>query len=798
MKRTLLLVLLIVALCAPAGLRAQQSPQVEAGYQLPPKVIVDILDAPPPPTASVSPAHDVIALLDRASMPKIADLAEPMMRLAGSRVNPKTNGPHNPPSVLGITLKKIADGSETKVVLPPNVRLSLPSFSPDGKWLSFMVYRGNGIELWTADIATAKARAITAATINGLDGCSWLLDSSAMLCHFIVTGRGPAPAPLPVPTGPRVQENLGRAAPAATYQDLLTSAHDEALYEYYFTSQLAIVTPSGLTTPIGKPAIFEMSTMSPDGQFALVARTKRPFSRLIPAGGFPTDIEIWNRKGEVVRKIGEQPLAEGIPIGGVITGPRSYRWNSTEPATVLWVEALDEGNPKKQVPARDKAHSLKAPFTGDPVEFIKTEFRFQNVAWTEKGVALLSESDRATRITRTWLVDAPGAAPRKLWERKQQDRYSDPGMPMIRPGKGAILQAGDAIYLAGAGASPQGDRPFLDRLNLKTLATERIFQTDDKSYETVTALLADDGKALLTRWETKTDFPNYYVRDLAAGTKRALTQFKDPAPQLTGIQKQLVTYDRKDGVKLSATVYLPPAYTPGTRLPFVLWAYPAEFTDAATASQVSGSANRFTTISGASHLLFLTQGYGVMDNPTMPIIGAGETANDTYVEQLMSSAEAAINKIVEMGVADRDRIGAAGHSYGAFMTANLLAHGRLFRAGAARSGAYNRTLTPFGFQSEQRTFWEVPEIYETMSPFFFAHKIEDPILLIHGEADNNSGTFPIQSERFYMALKGNGKTVRYVTLPLESHGYASRESNLHVLYEWTTWFDKYVKNAKPR
>jgi len=798
MKRTLLLVLLIVSLCAPAGLRAQQSPQVEAGYQLPPKVIVDILDAPPPPTAVVSPAHDVIALLDRASMPKIAELAEPMLRLAGSRINPKTNGPHNPRTVLGITLKKIADGSETKVVLPPNVRLSSPSFSPDGKWLSFMVYRANGIELWTADTATAKARAITAATINGIDGCSWLQDSSSMLCHFIVTGRGPAPAPLAVPIGPRIQENLGKAAPAATYQDLLTSAYDEALYEYYFTSQLTLVTPSGFTTPIGKPAIFEMSTMSPDGQFALVARTKRPFSRLIPADGFPADIEIWNRKGAVVRKIGEQPLAEGTPIGGVVTGPRAYGWEPTQPATVLWVEALDEGNPKKQVPARDKALSLKAPFTAAPAEFIKTEWRSGGVEWTEKGVALVSEWDRATRMTRTWIIDAPGAAPRKLWERKQQDRYSDPGFPMMRAGKDTILQVGDAIYLFGAGASPQGDRPFLDRLNLKTLATERIFQTDDNSYETVTALLADDGKTLLTRWETKTDFPNYYVRDLAAGTKRALTQFKNPAPQLTGIQKQLVTYDRKDGVKLSATVYLPPDYKPGTALPFVLWAYPAEFTDAASASQVVGSANRFTTISGASHLLFLTQGYGVMDNPTMPIIGAGETANDTYVEQLMSSAEAAINKIVDMGVADRDRIGAAGHSYGAFMTANLLAHGRLFRAGAARSGAYNRTLTPFGFQSEQRTFWEVAAIYENMSPFFFAHKIEDPILLIHGEADNNSGTFPIQSERFYMALKGNGKTVRYVTLPLESHGYASRESNLHVLYEWTTWFDKYVKNAKPR
>ena len=468
------------------------------------------------------------------------------------------------------------------------------------------------------------------------------------------------------------------------------------------------------------------------------------------------------------------------------------------PATLLWVEALDDGDPRNTVPARDKVMSLAATFAGAPAEFARTAFRFTNVSWTEKGLALLTESDRATRVTRTWLIDAPGAAPRRLWERKQQDRYSDPGLPMMRPGSNAILQAGDAIYLTGSGASPLGDRPFLDRLNLTSLATERVFQTDDKSYETVAALFSDDAKRLLTRRETRTDFPNYYVRGLAAGTLTALTQFKDPAPQLTGIQKQLVTYDRKDGVTLSATVYLPPDYKPGTRLPFVLWAYPAEFTDAATASQVSGSPNRFTTISGASHLLFLTQGYGVMDNPTMPIVGPGETANDTYVEQLMASAEAAIDKIVGMGVADRDRIGVAGHSYGAFMTANLLAHGRLFRAGTARSGAYNRTLTPFGFQNEQRTFWEVPEIYGNLSPFFHAHKIEDPILLIHGEADNNSGTFPIQSERFYLALKGNGKTVRYVTLPLESHGYASRESNMHVLYEWLNWFDTYVKHAKPR
>jgi len=798
MKSLTLPALLVTMLLAPAPLPAQQPGALESGYQLPPRAIVDILDAPPPPAAVISPAANVMALLERANMPAIADLAEPMLRLAGARINPKTNGPHSPASILGITFKRIADGVETRVALPPDVRIGSPGFSPDGKWLSFTVNRSSGVELWMADTASARARAVTAATVNALGGCNWLQDSSAMLCHFVVTGRGPAPAPPAVPTGPRIQENIGRAAPAPTFQDLLTSAHDEALFEHYFTSQLATVTPAGAKAPIGRPAIFATASMSPDGQFVLVSRIKRPFSRLVTASGFAKDVEIWSRKGDLVRTIGEQPLAEGVPIGGVVTGPRSHRWNPTVPATLLWVEALDNGDPRNQVPARDKVMSLAATSAGAPAEFARTAFRFTNVSWTEKGVALLSESDRATRVTRTWLIDAPGAAPRRLWERKQQDRYSDPGVPMMRPGGNAILQAGDTIYLTGSGASPLGDRPFLDRLNLTSLATERVFQTDDKSYETVAALFSDDAKRLLTRRETRTDFPNYHVRDLAAGTLSALTRFKDPAPQLTGIQKQLVTYDRKDGVTLSATVYLPPDYKPGTRLPFVLWAYPAEFTDAATASQVSGSPNRFTTMSGASHLLFLTQGYGVMDNPTMPIVGPGETANDTYVEQLMASAEAAIDKIVGMGVADRDRIGVAGHSYGAFMTANLLAHGRLFRAGTARSGAYNRTLTPFGFQNEQRTFWEVPEIYGNLSPFFHAHKIEDPILLIHGEADNNSGTFPVQSERFYLALKGNGKTVRYVTLPLESHGYASRESNMHVLYEWLNWFDTYVKHAKPR
>jgi dipeptidyl aminopeptidase/acylaminoacyl peptidase len=794
--------------------QTRQQAATPSSYLTPPKVITDILDAPPTPGVIVAPDRRTVALLYRRSMPAIAELAEPVHRIAGMRINPKTNGrQQRGGSVIGITLKSIADGAEIKVAVPPAANIGGVSFSPDGKRLSFTNTKENGIELWIADTATGRAKLISATDrLNATAGdpCDWLKDGVTLLCQFVPAGRGPAPAETAVPTGPNIQENYRKAAPAATYEDMIKTNHDEDLFEYYFTSQLATVdSNTGRKTLVGRPAILDNVSASPGGDYILVSRIKRPFSRLVPMSGFAKEVEIWNRRGEVVKKIADLPSSEGTPINGVPTGPRACRWRPDQPATVTWAEALDEGNPKNNVPFRERIVTLAAPFDAAPVEIAKTEWRFGGLSYTEKGVALLSESDRATRRTRTWILEA-GAQPRKLWERRQQDAYNNPGSPVRRdsgdgggfgrfgPATEPILQRGETIYLTGAGASPEGDRPFLDRLDLKTLKTERLFRSEDKTYETVVAVLDDDAKVVLTEYETPKDAPNYFVRDLSAGTKRALTAFKDPAPQLAGVEKQFVTYQRKDGVKLSGTLYLPPGYKKGERLPVLMWAYPREFTDADTASQISGSPYRFTRVSGPSHLLLLTQGYAIFDNPAMPIVGAGETANDTYVEQLVASAEAAVNKVVEMGVADRDRIGVGGHSYGAFMTANLLAHSDLFRAGIARSGAYNRTLTPFGFQNEQRTFWEVPDIYAKMSPFWYANKINEPILLTHGEADDNSGTFPIQSERFYMALKGHGATVRYVTLPYEAHGYAARESVFHTLAEMLNWMDKYVKNAAPR
>ncbi len=791
-----------------------------AKYVLPPKEIVDLFDAEFLPQTTLSPNRQVVALTKARSYPTIAELSQPMLRLAGSRVNPKTNGPHRASGLPGtgiysITLKKVADGAEVNVTLPPQARISHVKFSPDGSRLAFLNTKDTAIELWIADGATGSARAVVtgADRINATTGdpCDWLRDNLTMVCELVPAGRGPAPAEPTVPSGPNVQENYGKPAPAPTYEDLLKTAHDEALFAYYFTSQLAAInTGTGVKTPMGRPEIFGNVTPSPNGQYLFVTKIKKPFSHIMPMNGFPQDVEIWTRGGEVAKKIADQPSREGTPLTGVEPGPRGYQWRADQPATILWVEALDGGDLKNTVPFRDRVVSLTSPFSAQPTEVAKTEWRYSGISYTDTGIALLNENDRTSRRTRAWIIE-PGADARKVWERKQDATYEDPGAPVRRRdtgaggggggrggGGGAIIQNGDYIYLSGQGASAEGDRPFFDRLNIKTLKTERLFRSSSESLESFVAPLNDEMTRFLTRFETQKETPNYYTRDVSSTTKKAVTAFKDPQPQVRNILRQYVTYKRNDGVTLSGTLYLPPGYKQGTKVPVIMWAYPREFGDADSASQVSGSPNSFTVIRGGSHMFLLMSGYAIFDNPTMPIIGPGETANDTYVEQLVASAQAAVDKVVEMGVADRDRIGVGGHSYGGFMTANLLAHSRLFRAGFAESGAYNRTLTPFGFQSERRTFWEVPDLYAKMSPFWYANQIKDPILLMHGEVDDNTGTFPINSERLYMALKGFGATVRYVTLPSEAHGYAARETLLHVLAERLNWFDKHVKNAGAR
>jgi dipeptidyl aminopeptidase/acylaminoacyl peptidase len=799
------LIFLVAVFCVTA---LAASAQTVAQYQKPSPDIVAMLDAAPIPQAQTSPDGRWMLLSARPSMPTIADLSQPMLRLAGTRISPRTSGVFMSQGITRLTLIDLSSKTERDISLPPGPRLAYVNWSPDSKRLAFVQRLDNGLELWVADVASLKSTKLANIELNATTGSpyQWLPGSDGLLCLTVPKGRGPEPKTSEVPEGPKVQETSGQRAAIVTYQDLLQNARDEALFKHYFTAQMSRVElATGRVTPVGSPAIFNRVDVSPDGKHILIARVLPPFSYYVPYERFAQEYEVWNWKGEVVRRVASLPLAEQIPIGGVRTGPRSVRWHPTAPASLVYAEALDQGDPKRAAPNRDRVMQLDAPFSSEPRELFKTALRFADVQWTERGgTAFWREFDRPTRKTRIYAADltAQEVKPRQVFDYLSEDRYNNPGSFVYTSnstGQRVIMLSsrGDKIYLSGQGATPQGDRPFLRSLDLGTLKTEEMFRSQDPYYESVVDVLDADAQRLIISRESVNDPPNYLMLNRADKTHQSLTSFKDPQPAFRQVKKQLITYRRSDGITMSGTLYLPPDYKQGERRPTFIWAYPVEFASADAASQVSGSPNRFTRVSGASHLFLALKGYVVLDNAAMPILG-GDKANDTFVEQLVQNAKAAIDHLTTMGVTDPERVGVGGHSYGAFMTANLLAHSNLFRAGIARSGAYNRTLTPFSFQNEQRTYWEASQVYNRMSPFMHADKINEPILLIHGEADNNSGTFPIQSERLYHALKGLGRTARYVTLPLESHGYAARESVLHTLYEMMRWMDRYVKDAQPR
>jgi dipeptidyl aminopeptidase/acylaminoacyl peptidase len=801
----------IVALSAVAAPIAVQS---QGTYRQPPAAVAQVLDAPATPTALLSPDRSRIVLLERPGLAPITEIAAPEYRVAGIRLNPRTSGPSRQNPSRGISVMPIAGGPATPIAmaLPRDAGISYTNWSPDGAKLSFVVSTDSALTLWVADIDAGSARELSSRRLNAVLGspCDWT-GNDALVCTFVPANRGTEPVRVEIPEGPIVQEALsGRAERAATYQDLLKNSHDEAIFEHYATSQLARVTLSGALTEVGNPAIVSAASASPDGQWLLVTSLARPFSYSVPLNYFPTRIEVWTPDGRVARAVATRPLIERVGWGGdgAQSGPRNPSWRADVPASLTWVEALDGGDAARDVPKRDRLLALDAPFTGEPRTVFESEWRYRGLTWGRADLAIAREGTSKGRKARTWVIDPSGkSAPRLLWELSTEDRYNDPGgfhtknnafgRPVL-----AFTPDGRSAFLKGNGASPDGDQPFLDRIDLATGKTQRLFRSSGESYETVVDLMDDRGQRILTRRESVQDPPNYWSRDLVRRiAPRQLTSFKDPAPQFAGVRKEVVRYRRKDGVQLQATIYLPPGYDKARdgALPFLLWAYPREFGSADAASQVFGSPYRFTRPGGSSHLFVLLQGYGVMDDPTMPIVAMdGKESNDTYVEQLVMSAEAAVEQLVSMGVGDRDRVAVGGHSYGAFMTANLLAHTDLFRAGIARSGAYNRTLTPFGFQGEERTYWQAQDLYERMSPFTYADRIKEPILLVHGMADNNTGTYPVQSERMYAALKGNGGTARYVQLPAESHGYAARESVGHTLFEMLSWLDQWVKQPKPR
>jgi len=797
-----------VLAAAPSGAQTQAPPTT--GYHRAPDAIARALETPPTPAVALSPDHHTMAILGRENLPSIANLSKPILRLGGYRIDPATNGQAEVRVqwLNGLSFQDVASGKTVTVNLPQGTRFAAPDWSPDGAHLAFYVQEKDGLALWIAD-RDGSARPV-AKGLNGAFGTpfAWAPDSRSLIAYTVVTNRGAAPVADPTPSGPVVQESSGRTSAARTYEDLLGDAHDEALFDYYFTGQLARVDLSGTVQPIGTPGLITDFSVSPDGRYLLTERLKRPYSYLLPARFFPTEIAVATINGQPVRTLVDRPLADDLPVDfdATVKGPREAEWRADAPATLVWAEALDGGNPKLKIAFHDKVMMQAAPFTAEPVELAKTPARYAATMWGDDGFAMVVDREWRSRTEHRQAV-APGrpGEGRMLLTRNYQDQYGDPGRPVMEEntaGKPVMRFTPDhnAVYVTGEGATKAGAFPFLATMKLAGGDQTRLWTAKPPYYESVVAMLDDKGQRILTRRESATQVPNYMIRTVKGGGAKPVTRFTDPAPVFAGVTQRTITYNRADGLPLSGSLYLPAGYDAKRDgpLPTLLWAYPAEYTDAKVAGQTVDQGNRFVRPRGISHLFLLTQGYAILDNPAMPIIGeGGAEANDTYIPQLQADAQAAVDAVVKLGVADRTRMAVGGHSYGAFMTANLLAHTNLFRAGIARSGAYNRTLTPFGFQAEQRTYWQATDTYTKMSPFTFADRIKAPILLIHGGADDNSGTFPIQSERMYAALKGNGATVRYVVLPNEPHGYRALESTEETLWQMTDWLDRYVKPKGP-
>lgn len=806
-------VLTFAALAAMVATGAAEDRPAATEWQKPPQDIMDVLHAPQLPRVTSSPSGEYLALTDPVLYPSLAELAAPMHKLGGIRVNPVRNAVHGRRGGTSPRLVRVADGKVTPFDLPTDAEVHDVTWTADGERFAITVALADQMGLWIGSVDGELTR-IENVALNPLLGgaVDWLPDQERLLVRRI-PDRGPAPEPPAIPAGPEVLEGEGAEA-RSTYEarNLLETAHDDALFTYYMSSELAIIDPDENSIEvIGEPAPYTTASFSPSGDYLLVEYLVEPWSHEVAWWRFASEVEIWNDSGEKVATVASLPVADEVPTRGVPEGPRRFTWRATAPHTLYWVEALDGGDPMVEVEHRDRLMRLEAPFESAAEEAFRAEHRIVSTGWgAEDGTLMLAQYERMERWLYVWLLDVENGSSRLWYDRDVSDRYGDPGSPVFQPlpsGHWVMKQEGDHIYFRGSGATEGGDRPFLDRRNIDTGKTERLFRSPPDRYEVFAGFAGDDERFIL-RSESPTDVPNYYLATLDKRvdadegepdwrhSRRPITDFSDPTPQLRQIEKRIVQYEREDGVPLSFHLHLPPGYEEGEPLPTVVYAYPQEYSDASTAGQVRGSTQRFSRFWGASHLYFLLRGYAVLDNTAMPMIGDPETVYDSFVEQLVDDAEAAVTKAVDMGIADPDRIGVIGHSHGGLMVANLLAHTDLFRAGIARSGSYNKTNQPFGFQSERRTLFEARDVYIQVSPTFFADQVNEPVLVIHGKDDSNPGTLTYQSEVFFEAVRGSGGTARLVLLPFEDHGYRARESIEHVLWEQLEWFDQHVKNAK--
>jgi dipeptidyl aminopeptidase/acylaminoacyl peptidase len=797
--------LLLLALLAINALKAQDA----KGYQLPPKDIADLLLAPPTPGVSVDSKGEWMLLSLRNSYPPVEELAQPELRIAGLRFNPNNYALSRQNFISGFSLKNLHTGKEYAILgLPTPLKAGNISWSPTESRIAFTNTTGKQVDLYSIDINTRQAIRINKTALNTVTGPAYLwIDEKDLLYKIALRPASAAPAKQLVPKGPAIQENMGKKASSATFEDLIKTPYDEALFAFYGNAQL--VKSNGIREiPLGKPAIVVSVDVSPDKKYILLRTIHNPFSYLVPAQGFNATVSVFDINGLPVKTIAELPSLELRPRGfdNTENAPHDFGWRDDKPATLYWCAPLDSGLIRKHQDYHDAVYELPAPFTADAKQLFRTALRFEEVIWGNDSTAIVYEGLESKQSSHMLRFNPASGETTLLIERNSTDAYSNPGFPVLTRNKyGAyLLQTTDKgaklLFNNATGSSPQGDRPFLAKFDLASHQNDIVWRCPEGRFETITKVIDPEKLIVVSREEAQKEVPNYFVKDISANTPdKPVTAFPNPYPQLDGISRQKVRYKRADGVDLTGDLYLPKDYDAKRDgpLPVIIWAYPREFNSAADAAQVRGSKDRFPLISWASPVFWVTKGYAILDNAEMPIVATDSTKkpNDDFIHQLTLNAEAAVHQLSSMGVGDSNRVAVGGHSYGAFMTVNLLAHTKLFKAGIARSGAYNRTLTPFGFQNEDRTYWQDPQLYYDMSPFNFADKITTPLLLVHGEMDDNSGTFPIQSERLYNAIKGQGGTVRYVVLPYEAHGYRGRENLLHLLYEEDAWLDKYVKNA---
>ena len=775
-------------------------------YKTPPAAIYDLVTAKLTPAISFDEKGQQMLIMERSAMPTVEDLAQPELRIAGMRINPNNFGPTRSSYITGLALKDLRTNTTAAITgLPATLKAGNFQWSHDDSKIAFTQTNNNSVDIYIIDIKTKKAAKINKQPVNILTAGTiiWLNDNS-LLYKTIVQPYTMAPKKPLAPKGPVIQQNLGKTAASATFQDLIKSPNDESQFEFYATTQL-VRNKNGTEQKISTPAIYQRINVSPDEKYLLLEKTDKPFSYLVPAGGFNATVSVTDISGKLIKEIVKLPSSELAPTGydNELNAPRDYQWLDYQPATLVWIEPLDSGLIKNNVEFHDAVYSLAAPFNTAASLLVKTPMRIAGVADMSENLLLINEISRVKHRIKMSKLNLQSKQYELLNDRSTDDAYSDLGIPITAKNKfnadAVKLVNGSQLFMRSAGSSPKGDMPFLASFDINTKKQNILWRSADPYYESVVSVVDFEKPLIITSRQSQAEQPDFYLRNLSANTSKAVTDFPDPQALLRGVTKQKITYKRKDGVDLAADLYLPKGYDvkKDGPLPVFMWAYPKEFKSAADAAQIRGSNNTFIRVGWGSPVFWVTQGYAVMDNTEFPIVGEGDKQpNDNFIDQLTWNAEAAIDKIAEMGVGDKNRVAVGGHSYGAFMTVNLLAHTNLFKAGIARSGAYNRTLTPFGFQNEERTYWQAPEVYNGMSPFAYADKIKTPLLLIHGEADNNPGTFPIQSERLYNAIKGHGGTVRYVQLPFEAHGYAAKENILHMLWEMNEWMNKYVKNAK--